>query len=323
MHTPLLARNLAIPMRLAFASITWNPQEERRVSELHKRMRQPDPSNKDPNFVHADDLDESLWTRKLREMRGLLDPGRACLHVDVHGCKDPTANGGSHLVIGLGAMEARDCEGVPDLRQTLLYMFKLVLPNLSVNVQPLKQLTGACGDGRHTLTQQSLSPQGGSWTHAMQIEMSKTLRSELAKNEVMQGIVGRVLMYAWALSLAHDPTIAPDVTWDHPWLFVRSLIDEKFQFPESLKQSKTDASQSDGSDHSDKSEPTTGNTEPPTRCDVPVEEMRTWIKARCHDMEQRFAVAKHAGDQIMGGKGIRLYRAPRPVSELKAWLAEA
>lgn len=197
-HTQRLARDFAQVVGGAF--LTWAQQEEKRALDYYRRMGEPDPTNHDPNFTHVDVLDDRPWTRNLREVRELFGLGRPCLHVDLHGCKDPTAAGGSHLIVGLRAMEFAGHHGVEELRSLLQKAFALALRGVSVNVRPQRQLTGALQDGWCTLTQQSLSQAGGAWTCAVQLEMSRALRQALMRDKELRTLTAQAINFAWILA---------------------------------------------------------------------------------------------------------------------------
>lgn len=181
------------------ACLTWSQQEERRAHDHYKLHKAPDPTNKDPNFTHRDALCDSPWTRNLNEVRYLFGPGRPCLHVDLHGCKDPSAVGGSHLVVGLRAMEFAGRHGMEDFRIALHKVFAAALRGVAINVRPQRQLTGALEDDRCTLTQQSLREAGGAWTCAVQLEMSRTLRRQLMVDKELRTLMAQAVAFAWAL----------------------------------------------------------------------------------------------------------------------------
>lgn len=208
-YTSHLARDFAQIVGGAF--LTWSQREEARVRELHRAVGEPDPTNQDPNYTHVDDAPESAWARNLQEVRGLFGPGRRCLHVDLHGCKDPGTDGGSHLVVGLRAMEFAHRSGVEELRTALLATLSFALRGISINARPLRQLTGAWDNDRRTLSQQSLSEAGGAWTQAVQLEMSRCLRNRLARSRVLRSMVARAIVLAWLLSA--DDTEEPDAIW--------------------------------------------------------------------------------------------------------------
>eukprot|EP00747_Dinoflagellata_sp_TGD_P170867 gnl/TRDRNA2_/TRDRNA2_203564_c0_seq1.p1 gnl/TRDRNA2_/TRDRNA2_203564_c0~~gnl/TRDRNA2_/TRDRNA2_203564_c0_seq1.p1 ORF type:complete len:664 (+),score=112.94 gnl/TRDRNA2_/TRDRNA2_203564_c0_seq1:59-2050(+) len=193
-HTGLLAKSFAEKVQGAY--LTWTAQEVARIREL----KRPDPTNKDPNYTHRDDLAESPWTRNLREVRHLFRHQYACLHVDLHGCKDPTPDGGSHLVVGLRAMELAKRPGVEEFREVLLDYLRVVLRGISVNACPQRQLTGAVDEDRYTLTQQSLTELGGSWVTAVQLEMSRSLRKRLSSDTELRTLMAQAIQFAWLVA---------------------------------------------------------------------------------------------------------------------------
>lgn len=202
-YTSDLARGFAHAIQAAF--LTWTKAEEVRNKELFDSMGQPDHTNHDPNFTLRSELSRCPWTRKLRDVRERFGP-RPCLHVDLHGCKDPGLEGGSHLVVGVRAMEFAGCEGVERFRSELQAALSVVLKGFTLNVRPEKLLTGAWEDeDRCTLTQQSLSPDGGAWTHAVQLEMSMILRKLLNRSRELQVLLAHGIMIAWVLACGDEP----------------------------------------------------------------------------------------------------------------------
>lgn len=189
--------------------LTWTQKEEERAKRFFRKKGRPDPTNKDPNFTHQRRLSSSPWTRNLREIKTLFDSDRPCLHIDLHGCKDPGPSGGSHLVVGLRAMEFAHKVTPCVFRRFLEIAFAAALPGWSVNLQPRRQLTGALEDDHCTLTQQSLSEEGGAWMWAVQLEMSRALRTYLASNTTVQGLVAEAIMYAWTIA-SHRDVKEPD-----------------------------------------------------------------------------------------------------------------
>lgn len=197
-YTSFLARALAEVVGGAY--LTWSAKENVRARDAYRYGGEPDLSNTDPNFTHKDFLRENPWTRNLREVKSLFGPGRPCLHVDLHGCRDPTSTEGSHLVVGLRAMEFGGRSlFAEELRQALRFTFAVALKGLSVNVRPLKQLTGALSDDRRTLTQQSLTLEGGAWTCSMQLEMSRFLRKKLSFDKELRALMAQAIHIAWTL----------------------------------------------------------------------------------------------------------------------------
>lgn len=211
-YTSHLVRDFAQTVGGAF--LTWSQREEARVKELYRSSGgQPDPTNQDPNFTHVDDVPASPWARNLREVRGLFGRDRRCLHVDLHGCKDPGSDGGSHLVVGLRAMEFAGRCDVEAFRMCLVAAMAVALRGVSVNVRPQKQLTGAWDNDRRTLTQQSLSAEGGEWTHAVQLEMSRCLRNRLARCRPLREMTASAILTAWTLCAASEERSEPDASW--------------------------------------------------------------------------------------------------------------
>mmetsp|Transcript_80632 Transcript_80632/g.250239 ORF Transcript_80632/g.250239 Transcript_80632/m.250239 type:complete len:627 (-) Transcript_80632:109-1989(-) len=209
-YTQHLARDFAQTVGGAF--LTWTRREEARAKEYYKTKGLPDPTNADPNFTLCSELDVSPWTRNLREVRYLFGAGRPCLHVDLHGCKDPGPDGGSDLVVGLGALQASNPPSWSFFKLALsLALGAVGLHGFSVNVEP-KKLTGVSPDGdRRTLTQQSVSEEGGAWTYAVQLELSRSLRLELSRKREMRFLVAKAILIAFSLAYGwqHKPSPCP------------------------------------------------------------------------------------------------------------------
>mmetsp|Transcript_5507 Transcript_5507/g.9599 ORF Transcript_5507/g.9599 Transcript_5507/m.9599 type:complete len:790 (+) Transcript_5507:70-2439(+) len=208
-YTSSLARDLARSVGGAF--LTWSRLEEGRAREYYKVTGGPDPMNKDPNYLRVEDLLDSPWTRNLQEVRRLWDPLRAALHIDLHGCQDPGASSGSDLVVGLRAMEFAGRKRTEDLRQLLYLCLSMGLRGLSINVRPSKQLTGALEDGHCTLSQQSLTSEGGAYTCSVQLEMSRKLRQKLYLDPQVKNFLAQALKHAWVLFCEEAPE-GPPVT---------------------------------------------------------------------------------------------------------------
>lgn len=82
------------PLARLFADVTggghilWREEERERVRALGG----PCPTNRDPNFLSDAELGDSAWFTALRCAREELAPsGRPCIHVDVHGMRNPPA----------------------------------------------------------------------------------------------------------------------------------------------------------------------------------------------------------------------------------------
>merc|ERR1711972_121274 len=70
-------------------------------------------------------------------------------------------------------------------------------------MKPTTLNTGACWDEtRCTLSQQSLSEEGGSWSHAAQFEMSTTFRTELMGDAELRSCMVEGIVLAWQATLA-------------------------------------------------------------------------------------------------------------------------
>eukprot|EP00747_Dinoflagellata_sp_TGD_P100223 gnl/TRDRNA2_/TRDRNA2_167976_c0_seq1.p1 gnl/TRDRNA2_/TRDRNA2_167976_c0~~gnl/TRDRNA2_/TRDRNA2_167976_c0_seq1.p1 ORF type:complete len:771 (-),score=124.82 gnl/TRDRNA2_/TRDRNA2_167976_c0_seq1:144-2456(-) len=205
-YTAIFAKHFAHSVDGAF--LTWADPERERSRARARKGEEPDPTNQDPNFTHRDYLHDSPWTRNLYEVREIFQSAmsKSCLHVDLHGCKDPSPEGGSHLVVGLRAMALKFGAANEELkawRSDLHKLLSTALRGVSVNVNPEKQLTGALDGDYCTLTQQSLTVHGGSWTHAVQVEMSFQLRATLWKDESDHGLrflLAQAIYLAWAIS---------------------------------------------------------------------------------------------------------------------------
>jgi len=204
--TSRLAREFA--QTVGGAYLTWAQHEEKRALEFYKQQGHPDPSNRDPNFTRREELLDSPWARNLREIKQLFGVGQPCLHVDLHGCKDPNPAGGSDLVVGFRANEIAGRVGVELLRSSLWLALSISLRGVSINVRPQKQLTGAAlEDDFCTLSQQSLQEAGGAWTCAVQIEMSRSLRQELMRNKEARRLMAQAIAFAWTQAVGEcaDP----------------------------------------------------------------------------------------------------------------------
>mmetsp|Transcript_63997 Transcript_63997/g.180155 ORF Transcript_63997/g.180155 Transcript_63997/m.180155 type:complete len:228 (+) Transcript_63997:1-684(+) len=186
--------------------MTWAQNEETRAVQCYRSSGsgQPDPSNKDPNFTRRSCLRESPWTRNLQDIRGLFGEGQPCLHVDLHGCKDPASPGaGFHLIAGLRAMELADRADVEEFRAQLGGILPVILKGFDINMRPATMNTGACWDeGRCTLSQQGLADEGGGWSHAVQLEMSTSFRAELMGDAELRSCMAEGVLLAWQATLA-------------------------------------------------------------------------------------------------------------------------
>ncbi|OLP78442.1 hypothetical protein AK812_SmicGene41381 [Symbiodinium microadriaticum] len=202
--------------------LSWSALERRRTEllwRLSKRVNEErgrfdirdgfllDPRNRDPNFLATSELKKNAWfqqIRKLSEAWSLkFGMDLELLHVDVHGCQDPP-NTPSHLTVGLGAMcfhaiDLGDADAYEDaicfgnavcreLSQVLAKaqglrpraaLVRLAAPGPEEeNCAP--RFSGAWRGGRHTQSQQAIK---AGFSHAVQLELSKSLRAILATDE--------------------------------------------------------------------------------------------------------------------------------------------
>mmetsp|Transcript_6540 Transcript_6540/g.16019 ORF Transcript_6540/g.16019 Transcript_6540/m.16019 type:complete len:788 (+) Transcript_6540:122-2485(+) len=334
-YTSSIARDLARAVGGAF--LTWSRLEEGRAREYYKVTGGPDPMNKDPNYLRVEDLSDSPWTRNLQEVRRLWHPLKPALHVDLHGCQDPGPSSGSDLVVGLRAMEFAGRKRTEDLRQLLYMCLSMGLRGLSINVRPNKQLTGALEAGHCTLSQQSLTNEGGAYTCSVQLEMSRTLRQRLHLDPQVKNFLAQALKHAWVLFCSEAPE-GPPIThtlghWvltckafyqNQPVLFVPDGQEEHRQAPEPSPEDE--AATGDGeeeqlpSNYEDERGEVTANSEaraPPF--DVPMSDVESELTKMARALHEKLA-----GIAATQGNGGFLLREPAlvltPVTLLRDWL---
>lgn len=205
-HTTFIADRIAA--RLGGTSLTWSRREQYRT-ELHWAMAKRrgmcrlegnmsgllDASNRDPNYLTADEVEENDWFRKMDFMRRRAQPkDKVVLHVDVHGCRGPPHHP-AHLNVGLGAMRQHMKDDIHTcIRFGELLRLELVKVIGFLTLQPAgksvavvvpedpedpPKLSGAWKPsmGRYTQTQQAMS--FAKFTHSVQLEFSKSLRRAL------------------------------------------------------------------------------------------------------------------------------------------------
>lgn len=274
--TSRLAKQFAKEQQLA--CLVWAASEEERIKKLYESTGDADPLNSDPHFTDCQEFLINPWTQKIRQIRGILGATRQCLHVDLHGCKDPGPDRGSHLVVGLHAMELAECEDVEEFRANLRKMLEVALQGWSVNVNPLRSLAGARKDDKCTLTQQSLHRNGGSWTHSVQLEMSKSLRQRLVKSENMRAAMVKAIVNAWTLT---------GVEQRQPEFYWRDVLPEARKWFEECKSSRQsnqiiEQFEPNNKDFEDASIASrgTGNSESAVSFDIPIESIEKEILAK-------------------------------------------
>ena len=215
--TTLLATSFA--RATGGVSVTWS-QPERARSKL---LRQPDQQLQDPNRVEPSRALEYGWGLALERLardagtspgtsRGIIS-NRACLHVDIHGRRDPSTSaseiGPGDCDIGAAALEDADPALGRRLRAAMGRRLRAFLDAwtreggdgvggegggedaFAVNEDPV--LTGRRPDGMWTLSQQGTALGLAS----VQIELSLRLRRRLRKDETAMAGFARALADAW------------------------------------------------------------------------------------------------------------------------------
>lgn len=171
--------------------VNWNDEERARIKELGKA----DPINRDPNYLHDDELQDSPWLLAMNMC--IMDFGirrMHSLHVDIHGMKDH----GVDCLIGTKAMvkHFQWTQEVHEIFQTKVtdilgqLLLRKGFRKLCFNHAPDgTNFTGRWNcDGRNTLTQMStnisLFPESlGCFRCAIQVELSKPLRKALINDK--------------------------------------------------------------------------------------------------------------------------------------------
>mmetsp|Transcript_43641 Transcript_43641/g.125984 ORF Transcript_43641/g.125984 Transcript_43641/m.125984 type:complete len:1289 (+) Transcript_43641:228-4094(+) len=198
-----------------------------------------DPGLRDPNYMHEDEMHGSPWFQRMehwasKHVRGVSGMS---LHIDVHGCQDPPM-WPTHAILGLGAMR-QHVEGLAEddpSRAVLLLRLQnfaaFVEPAVAHALVPLlgvppheaaslrglaaavtetgeraETLSGAWppGTGRFTQTQQSVSHAGIS--HAVQLELSLTLRRALSREPWAVGKLAQAFRSSWAKAIAKESAV--------------------------------------------------------------------------------------------------------------------
>lgn len=213
--------------------LTWNSEEKKRSEVLWKLSKKLhgkkcassdcllDPQNRDPNFLLKTEIQKNLWYQTMQATATdwrAEQGGAHLLHLDVHGSKDPP-DIDAHCTLGLGAMYVRaeensngpDKQGVAQfgaaLRQELIPVMKAMRlqPSalvLRVAMEPrertsaLQRFAGVCEDGSHmTQTQQAMLFPG--FSHSVQLEMSKAMRTKLNEHPDVLGQFASAIHKVW------------------------------------------------------------------------------------------------------------------------------
>lgn len=244
-YTTLVAQKIA--RQLGGACLAWSRSEQRR-SELLWHFAQCsnegadpstflDPRNRDPNYLAKEEVLQNPWFRQMLSFAegkrdGCSQP-TPMLHIDVHGCRDPPLTP-SHLTVGIAAMRHEvDCGRGPltmarveafgaalegkltaalsglILRPKAEPLVRVLLPALCQDPEEVR-LSGAwaLSEGRVTQSQQAVAYAG--FSHSCQLEMSKSLRQALIKDEVAISRLGQALSAAWLLAASPGlPVLRP------------------------------------------------------------------------------------------------------------------
>lgn len=217
--------------------LLWSLSKRLAAEQWIEEIRDPrclDPRNRDPNYLSTQELAVNRWFQHMigavNGWRRGLGPDTAMLHIDVHGCRNPPGSTSSHLTIGIGAMclqaDSKADKEAFDLANSfgkaLEGELAGVLSKVSARLHPRAELvrvsapgqgdqatprfSGACnvGSKRHTQTQQAMTFAG--FTHAVQLELSKSLRAVLAHDDALLCSFGNGLRAAWAKSKQGPPS---------------------------------------------------------------------------------------------------------------------
>ena len=214
--------------------MTWAEEERQRVKAQGKGVADPD--NRDPNYLLDSEIATNPWFAAIRHMRERMAPlwnpagaMRRCVHIDVHGMKDPTnaglgkdgcseehRSGGArgrskvrgHCTVGITRQIGK--QRALELFQNTKQHLDAVLAPFGMEVRDGWEV-GLRGewarapresDGRNTLTQMSskhrVFAQCGSapFTHVMQLELSLTLRKMLNAKRQFREAFARALAAA-------------------------------------------------------------------------------------------------------------------------------
>ncbi|CAJ1338709.1 unnamed protein product [Effrenium voratum] len=214
---------------LGGSCLWWSASERRRTEllwRLNKRVNEErgeeirdghllDPRNRDPNFLTTTELTTNTWFQHMVKARRQWGAASLALHVDVHGCQDPPRTP-SHLTIGLGAMCLHKGEsgsnaalhfGHALCRELGEVLAKARLPRAPLVLiaapgpdKDCPRFSGAWKGDRHTQTQQAMM---AGYSHAVQLELSKALRSLLAADEGLLAAFANALRAAWVQAKHH------------------------------------------------------------------------------------------------------------------------
>ena len=191
---------------LSASSITWSSQEVSRSSRTSK----PNPANRDPNFLRAEELDANPWHTALCTLTGRWQPW-GCLLVDLHGRRDHVVGVNDESVdrsdcdCGLGAMFGAPPSVASRLEQALSEHLSTALASTAFELNMRPRLTGHASEpDRRTVSQQAVACGAA----AVQLELSLRLRHALYKDDALRSAFA-VALGAAARVIATDAVCPP------------------------------------------------------------------------------------------------------------------
>lgn len=249
--TTVIAQRIA--KQLNGSSLAWTRSEQHRSEILWAQAKSAsaggppeescaasflDYQNRDPNYLHRDELPGNEW---FLQMRNLADSWRelqkteTLFHIDVHGCRDPPCYP-THMTVGLGAMQQqlqRECQenggkgykaasgkgsgkggSVEAFGQALKSELSAALGSIASDISPKaplvrvvvpdpnaechEALSGAWQEETNRLTQTQQAIHYAGFTHACQLEMSRALRRVLFNDTTACIRLANALRSAWA-----------------------------------------------------------------------------------------------------------------------------
>jgi len=189
-----------------------------------------DEANRDPNYLLPEELPGNAWFCKLKSWAAVRR-GQCTLHVDVHGCQDPPKHP-AYAMLGLAAMRQHAEALAPHDPHRRLVLSRMeafahaleeavgeaLAPVLGRPPEQVVTVTGlapAVNDrGEHvmtlsgawppdmvrlTQTQQSVSYAGV--THALQLELGRSLRHALIRDAAAVARLARAIRSSWLQAL--------------------------------------------------------------------------------------------------------------------------
>jgi len=208
-YTSTLAHKFG--QHLGAGSVCW-------AAEVRKRVRESgsaEAAARDPNFLLRAELDANGWNAALRAVRaGLGGADARCLHVDLHGARDPP-HWEVDVQLGLGAMEQAEAAAAGagagagagaageavKLRRALEARLRPMLAAKGWDLQAggaetaRPTLNGVATPDRFTMTEQSVAV---GYSHAIQVEMSYRLRKAMVEEPELREAFAAAISVAWS-----------------------------------------------------------------------------------------------------------------------------